>query len=130
MKPQFFAGYGGQTTYEYKGKRYEVSYCCDDDPTLGHWNYTPDAWKAQRVAAIGTVMNECNRKEYPPAELAEHFPGYVLARFNDDYSAIEYAAPAPQIVHSQLYRRFIAMRHVEDMKAYGTDLLAEPKKPN
>lgn len=118
-KPTFFCGYDGVATYEYHGKRYEVRFCCDDEPKRNHYNYTPEEWQAQVVATVGTIMNEGNRKEFPPAEVSAHFPGATPARFNADYSAIEYDGPTPATVHSPLYHRIIWQQHVDDMARVG-----------
>lgn len=128
-KPRFFCGYDGVTTYEYHGKRYEVRYCCDDDPRRNHYNYTPEEWQAQVVPTIGTIMNESNRREFPPAEVVAHFPDAIPARFNADFTAVEYDGPTPEILHTQIYRRLIWKKHVEDMAGLCHYPDAQPYEP-
>lgn len=73
MKPSFKVAYDGATEYTWKGKLYECRH---------HQASTVKAeCQASYDRLIGTVICRTDSSEFPPAELMEHFPGFVRARY-------------------------------------------------
>lgn len=72
-KPRFEVGYNGETEYSWRGNRY----CCRSREATG----LVAECEGYRYL-VGTVYATCpGWKEFPPAELMAHFPGYVGARY-------------------------------------------------
>lgn len=113
VKPRWVCSYRGQLEIEWRGKRYELQYSAEDW-VPGVWNYTKDEYERQVVARVGTIMSYIPRGDFPPDELAEFYPGYVLAKFDpSDWSVIYKDGKKPETVYSNLYGTLAAQRAKE-----------------
>ncbi len=121
-KPRFTCGYAGVCDYQWRGRKYRVRSSAADRYPGDGWNYTPEDWAAQVVAAVGTIMwdESAHFHEFPPADLAEHFPGYVLARYRDDFT-IEYAGDPPQQEHSDIYKATLSLAWANELRKVYAD---------
>lgn len=74
--------YQGATDYDINNQRYEVRYrpCAMSEGK----RYT------ESIPFVGTVTRSHGRQEFAPADIVALFPGYVAARWNADFSAVEY----------------------------------------
>ncbi len=128
VKPVFVCCYQGVSDYTWNGKEYEVRSSCDDwNPT---WNYTPGQYEREVVPTVGTIMNMRDRQQFPPVEIEQFFPGYVRARFRADWS-VEYANDVPpEVIHSDIYKRTLALPWAQEMRSHGTPVLKEERCTN
>ena len=124
-KPQFISSYRGEADYLWRGRRWSVRDFAHDDGHYNGENYFRDGI----LPTVGTVRGYSSDDfhDFPPAELMAHFPDHVGARWNADFSALEYDGDTPETVTTDwgyIFACKIALRQCADYspderKRYG-----------
>lgn len=125
--PQFVSSYQGESTYTWRGKTIAVRCGVRDD---GHWNYTPADFFRQVVGMVGTIRHyhhydDGGMHDFPDVALEKFFPGYVRARYTEDWTP-EYASERPPLVESPIYG-WLAKPWAEEMGRMNIALFPKEK---
>lgn len=93
-KPEFKVSYAGEVEYRVDGKLYRVRYFAN--PRMG---YNDGVYDNDIQSSVGTVRNSwrdgCEyMHQFPPREVVALFPGFVGARYTEDFQT-EYDGPRP-----------------------------------
>lgn len=103
-KSRFVCSYRGESDHEYKGKRYACrSFAAPGDgqtPTSADGHYNGDYFFTGILPTVGTIRNDDASlfHEFPPDDVCAMFPDYVPARWNADFSGLEYRGEKPETV--------------------------------
>lgn len=115
MKIQFKVSYRGEAEYWYGGHEYCVRFFANDD---GYYN--GNYYQTGIEPFVGTLRNRRDFHEFPPQDVLEvfkaEFPGIVGARYNSDFTEVEYTDTPDRIEHRG---NLCAGFHVAEMKKYG-----------
>jgi hypothetical protein len=92
MSKRFISGFDMTSEFEIDGERYKVRYGF-------HHTITREDYRPTVRALVGTVTHASSSRfhGFPAAAIVAEFPGFVGARFTDDWK-VEYAGPRPTVV--------------------------------
>jgi hypothetical protein len=128
-KPQFVCSYRGAADYSYKGRQYVVrSFAVPGPgptPTSADGHYNGDYYFTGILPSVGTIQVDHYPHEFPPDEVCAFFPDCVPARWNADFTALEYRGERPETVTTKwghVWGRKCAERHCAD---YAPDRAAD-----
>ncbi len=125
VKPVFTCSFQGGSDYQWKGQSYEVRSSCADY-RHSQDNHASQAWHAQKLALVGTILNHsASCHEFPPRELEAFFPGYVRARFDSAWQVV-YASARPEVIHSDVLESTLALVWAQELRGHGVTLHKEP----